>query len=88
MVPALLDTSKPYARCYGGEMTSKRYPDEFKVETVRQVTEPGCPAGEVPDRLGGPHSLTQWLKRRGKPEATQSWPRWCEQVTSILLADR
>lgn len=33
-------------------MGGKRYPDEFKVEAVRQVTEHGRPAREVADRLG------------------------------------
>ncbi len=33
-------------------MSSKRYPEEFKVEAVKQVTDRGHPAAEVASRLG------------------------------------
>lgn len=50
-------------------MTTKRYPEEFKVEAVRQVTEHGRPVREVADRLGvSAYSLYQWIKRYGRPE--------------------
>lgn len=39
-------------------MSSKRYPDEFKIEAVRQVTERGHRVAEVASRLGiTTHSL-------------------------------
>ncbi len=39
-------------------MSAKRYTDEFKIETVRQVTERGFPVSEVAKRLGvTPYSL-------------------------------
>lgn len=51
-------------------MSSKRYPDEFKIEAVKQVTERGHPVAEVASRLGvSQHSLYEWLKRFGLPEA-------------------
>ncbi|CBA16343.1 putative isxac3 transposase orfa (fragment) protein [Xanthomonas albilineans GPE PC73] len=47
-------------------MSSKRYPDEFKVETVRQVV------AHVAERLGvTTHSLYAWLRRFGKPGVVQ-----------------
>ena len=33
-------------------MSAKRYTDEFKIETVRQVTDRGYPVAEVTERLG------------------------------------
>lgn len=39
-------------------MSGKRYTDEFKIETVRQVTDRGYPVSEVAERLGvTTHSL-------------------------------
>ena len=39
-------------------MSAKRYTDEFKIETVRQVTERGFPVSVVAKRLGvTPYSL-------------------------------
>jgi transposase len=47
-------------------MSSKRYPEEFKVEAVRQVTERGHSVAEVAVRLGvTAHSLYAWLKKYG-----------------------
>lgn len=49
-------------------MSSKRYPEEFKIEAVKQVTERRYPVSEVAGRLGvSQHSLYQWLKRYGQP---------------------
>lgn len=51
-------------------MSGKRYPEEFKIEAVRQVTERGHPATEVAARLGvSSHSLYQWVKRYSAPPA-------------------
>ena len=51
-------------------MSAKRYTEEFKVEAVKPVTERGHPVAEVAARLGvTTHSLYQWLKRYGVPEA-------------------
>lgn len=47
-------------------MSSKRYPEEFKVEAVKQVTERGHSVAEVASRLGvTTHSLYAWLKKYG-----------------------
>lgn len=48
-------------------MSSKRYPEEFKVEAIKQVTERRYPVAEVAGRLGvSQHSLYQWLKHSGQ----------------------
>ena len=45
-------------------MSKPRFPEEFKIEAVKQVTERGYPVAEVASRLGvSAHSLYQWLKR-------------------------
>jgi len=47
-------------------MSSKRYPEEFKIEAVKQVTERGHNVAEVAARLGvTTHSLYAWLKKYG-----------------------
>ncbi len=39
-------------------MSNQRYPEEFKIEAVKQVTERGLPVAEVAARLGmSVHSL-------------------------------
>jgi transposase len=51
-------------------MSNKRYPEEFKIEAVKQITENKYPIAEVSSRLGvSQHSLYQWLKRYGQPES-------------------
>ena len=45
-------------------MSSKRYPEEFKIEAVKQVTEKGHSVAEVTSRLGTTnHGLYAWIKR-------------------------
>jgi transposase len=45
-------------------MSSKRYPEEFKIEAVKQVTEKGHSVADVARRLGTTtHSLYAWIKR-------------------------
>ena len=47
-------------------MSSKRYPEEFKIEAVRQVTDRGHSVAQVASRLGvTTHSLYAWLKKYG-----------------------
>ncbi len=49
-------------------MNSKRYPEEFKIEAVKQITERGHPVAEVASRIGvSQHSLYEWLKRYSLP---------------------
>jgi|SRR3990167_1230605 len=50
-------------------MSNQRYPEEFKIEAVKQVTERGLPVAEVAARLGmSVHSLHAWIKRYSKPQ--------------------
>lgn len=45
-------------------MSSKRYPEEFKIAAVKQVTDRGHPAAEVASRVGvSLPTLYDWLKR-------------------------
>ena len=47
-------------------MSGKRYPEEFKIEAVKQVTDRGYKIGEVADRLGvTTKSLHDWIKKYG-----------------------
>lgn len=51
-------------------MSSKRYNEELKIETLKQVTERGQPATEVPARLSVcSHSWYRWVKRYSAPSA-------------------
>lgn len=50
-------------------MSGKRYPEEFKIEAVKQVTERGHSVVEVTSRLGVSQlSLYEWVKRYSLPE--------------------
>ena len=52
-------------------MSSKRYPQEFKIEAVKQITEKGYSVAEVARRLGvTPDSLYAWVKKFG-PDSKQ-----------------
>ena len=47
-------------------MSGKRYPEEFKIESVKQVTDRGYKVGEVAERLGiTTKSLHDWIKKYG-----------------------
>lgn len=49
-------------------MSSKRYPEEFKIEAVKQVTDKGYSVVEVASRLGTTtHSLYAWIKHYAPP---------------------
>ncbi len=61
-------------------MSNKRYPDEFKIEAVKQVTERGYSVAEVADRLGTTtHSIYAWIKKFG-PDANKHQERADEQA--------
>ena len=50
-------------------MSSKRYPEEFKIEAVKQVVDQGHSVAGVARRLGTtPDSLYAWVKKYG-PDA-------------------
>jgi len=47
-------------------MSGKRYPEEFKIEAVRQVTDRGYSVAEVADRLGvTTKSMHNWIQKYG-----------------------
>ncbi len=54
-------------------MTRQRYPETFKIEAVKQITERGRPVVvDVARALGvSSHSLYAWLKQYGKPADQQ-----------------
>lgn len=50
-------------------MSNQRYPEEFKIQAVKQVTEKQLSVSEVAARLGvSVHSLYAWVKRYTKPQ--------------------
>ncbi len=50
-------------------MSSKRYPEEFKIEAVKQVIDQGHSVAGAARRLGAtPDSLYAWIKKYG-PDA-------------------
>lgn len=52
-------------------MSNKRYPDEFKIEALRQIVEEGHSVASVAERLGvTSHSLYQWKKKFGPDSAS------------------
>ena len=54
-------------------MSSKRYPEEFKIEAVKQVVEHGHSIADVASRLGmTTHSLYAWIKRYGPESKTHA----------------
>lgn len=47
-------------------MSAKRYPNDFKIEAVRQVIENHDSVADVAQRLGvTTHSIYAWIKRYG-----------------------
>lgn len=52
-------------------MSGKRYPEEFKIEAVKQVVERGHSISDVAKRLDvTTHSLYAWVKKHG-PDSKQ-----------------
>ncbi len=69
-------------------MSNKRYPDEFKIEAVKQVTERGYPVAEVAKRLGvSQHSLYEWLKKWSLPESQRLETRSQQEELRRLKAE-
>ena len=61
-------------------MSNNRYPEEFKIEAVKQVTERGYRVAEVSDRLGvTSHSIYTWIKKYG-PDAEHHQAKADEQA--------
>ena len=50
--------------------TNQPYPEEFKIEAVKQITERGHKVAEVSARIGvSQHSLYKWIKAYSAPTA-------------------
>ena len=53
-------------------MSQKRFPEEFKIEAVKQITERGYRVADVSARIGvSQHSLYKWIKAYSAPKAEQ-----------------
>jgi transposase len=53
-------------------MRGKRYPEEFKIQTVKQVVDKGFTMTDVAQRLGVTYkSLYTWVQKYGKPNGTR-----------------
>ncbi|HRN74588.1 transposase, partial [Ottowia sp.] len=49
-------------------MTKQPYPEEFKIEAVKQITERGHRVADVSARIGvSQHSLYKWVKAYAVP---------------------
>lgn len=56
-------------------MNQKRFPEEFKIEAVRQIVERGHPVAEVSARLGvSTHSLYKWTSATEPPRTARPAP--------------
>lgn len=52
-------------------MSSKRYPEEFKIEAVKQVVDRGYSVSSIAIRLDiTTHSLYAWIKKYGPDSST------------------
>ncbi len=62
------------------QMSGKRYPEEFKLAAVRQITEGGYAVSDVAKRLDVTvDSLYAWVKKFG-PDATVHQTKHAEQA--------
>lgn len=53
-------------------MRGKRYPEEFKIQAVKQVVDKGFTMTDVAQRLGVTYkSLYTWVQKYGKPNDTR-----------------
>ena len=58
-------------------MSGKRYPEEFKIEAVKQVVDRGHSVSSVATRLDiTTHSLYAWIKKHGPDSSTNLAPVW------------
>ena len=69
-------------------MKGKRYTEEFKQESVKQVTERGYSVADVAQRLGTTtHSMYAWLKKYGEASPQQAAKPDLEAENARLKAD-
>ena len=61
-------------------MSKKRYPDEYKIEAVKQVVDAGHGVADVADRLGmTTHSLYAWIRKFG-PDSREHIAKSADQA--------
>ena len=61
-------------------MSSKRYPEEFKIEAVKQVVDRGHGVASVANRLDvTTHSLYAWIKKYS-PDSAEHQAKSAEQT--------
>ena len=69
-------------------MSGKRYPEEFKREAVKQVTQRGHKIGDVARRLGTTSkSLNDWIKKYGVSDDEQQTVNATEAELKKLKAE-
>ena len=62
-------------------MRGKRYPEEFKIQAIKQVTGQGRTITSVAERLGVSYkSLHDWVQKYSKPDADR-------QTDAVQLAE-
>ena len=67
--------------------TNQPYPEEFKIEAVKQITERGHKVAEVSARIGvSQHSLYKWIKAYGVPAAERQATNSQARITSSSTA--
>lgn len=66
-------------------MSKQRYPEEFKTEAVKQITERGHKVADVSVRLGvSQHSLYQWIKAgRMSPDQRQAQDSQADEMRRL-----
>lgn len=66
-------------------MSKPKYPDEFKIEAIKQITQRGHKVADVSQRLGvSQHSLYQWLKTHsGAPAERQAQLTQTEELRKL-----
>ena len=74
-------------------MSGKRYPEEFKIEAVKQVVDRGYSVASVATRLDiTTHSLYSWIKKYGPDSSTNkeqsdAQAEWiCPYISRHLLS--
>lgn len=65
--------------------TNQRYPEEFKIEAVKQLTLRGHKVAEVSARIGvSQHSLYKWVKAYGeRPEQRPAQASQAEELRRL-----
>lgn len=66
-------------------MSGKRYPEEFKIEAVKQVTDRGHSITDVSERLGVTYkSLHDWVKKYQKsPDQRKADDEQSEEIRKL-----